>query len=582
MRILAAVMALPLLCCGQGIITTVAGGGKQTPGDGGPATSAQLQPPTSVAVDGAGNFYILEGYRVRKVDTAGIITTVAGNERGSGTAGFGGPATSARMSPSAVAVDAAGNIYITDVFFQRICKVDKTGILTTFVGPSNQNPTIKAALDNPSGLVIDNAGNFFFIDYSDVRKIDKAGVITIVAGTRAITETGDGGLAINAGLGLPRDIAVDGAGNLYLETDSRIRKVDRSGIIRTVVGIGSQGFYGDEGLATSAAINFASGLAADNAGNLYIADHYNYRIRKVDTAGIIHTVAGTGTPTFSGDGGLALSAGFNLPNDVAVDAVGNLYIADTNAFRVRKVTFPGVPRISANGVVNGASFQPGIVPGSWATILGTNLASKSDTWDNLIVNGKLPIALDDVTVTVDGKPAYLYYTSSGQINFVVPDIGLGPVQVVVRNSSGSSDSFTAASAQFGPAFFPWPNNQIVATRQDFSLAAKNGTFVGAPTVAARPGDVIILWGTGFGPTTPAAPVGFVTPADATYSTSTLPTVTIDNVPATVYGAALAPGFAGLYQVAIQVPESLADGDWPILAALGGVQSPAGAVLSVRK
>jgi uncharacterized protein (TIGR03437 family) len=187
-----------------------------------------------------------------------------------------------------------------------------------------------------------------------------------------------------------------------------------------------------------------------------------------------------------------------------------------------------------------------------------------------------------VSVTVDGQPAYVYYVSPGQINFIVPDVASGPQQVIVKNSAGSSAASTVTVSEFGPAFFPWPNNQVVATRQDFSLAAKNGTFAGATTVPAKPGDVIILWGTGFGPTKPAAPAGQETPSGTTYSTSTLPTVTIDNIPATVYGAALAPGFAGLYQVAIQVPQSLGNGDWPIIASIGGVSSPSGMLLTVQQ
>jgi uncharacterized protein (TIGR03437 family) len=151
----------------------------------------------------------------------------------------------------------------------------------------------------------------------------------------------------------------------------------------------------------------------------------------------------------------------------------------------------------------------------------------------------------------------------------------------VSTSSGTSSSFTVTVAQYGPAFFPWPSSQTVATRQDFSFAVKNGTFSVA-TTPAKPGDVIILWGTGFGPTVPAAPAGVQIPSDATYSTGTLPQVTINNVVATVYGAALAPGFAGLYQIAIQVPASLPDGDWPVVATIGGVSSPGGVLLSVKR
>ncbi len=239
------------------------------------------------------------------------------------------------------------------------------------------------------------------------------------------------------------------------------------------------------------------------------------------------------------------------------------------------------PSIAANGVVNGASFQPGIVGNSWVTIQGSDLAPVTDTWANSIVDGKLPTTLDGVTVTVGGKAAYLYYISPSQINLIAPDTGTGPVPVTVTTSAGTSLTFTVASSQYGPAFFTWPGDQAVATRQDFTLAVRNGTF-GAATNAAKPGEVIILWGTGFGPTAPAAPTGVQIPANQTYLTSTLPSVSSNNVAATVYGAALAPGFAGLYQVAIQVPSSIADGDWPLIATIGGVRSPSTTVLSVRR
>jgi uncharacterized protein (TIGR03437 family) len=140
----------------------------------------------------------------------------------------------------------------------------------------------------------------------------------------------------------------------------------------------------------------------------------------------------------------------------------------------------------------------------------------------------------------------------------------------------------ATASAYGPSFFHWPGNQVVATRQDYSYAVKAGTFAGATTVAAKPGDVIILWATGFGPTTPPAPVGMATPASGSYPTASAPTITIGGSTAVVYGAALASGSAGLYQIAIQVPPSLADGDWPIQASIGGVLSLAGTILTVHK
>jgi uncharacterized protein (TIGR03437 family) len=230
-------------------------------------------------------------------------------------------------------------------------------------------------------------------------------------------------------------------------------------------------------------------------------------------------------------------------------------------------------------VVNAAGFQPGIVADSWVTIKGTNLASTTDDWSHSI-NGALPTSLDGVSVTMGGKPAYVYYISPGQLNVLAPDLPAGPVTVTMTTPGGTGAAFTTTASAYGPAFFLWPNSQVVATRQDYTYAVKPGTFAGAATVAAKPGDVLILWATGFGPTFPAAPSGVSVPASGGYSTASAPTATIANTPAIVYGAALAPGSAGLYQIAIQVPNTLADGDWPIQASISGALSPTGIVLSI--
>jgi len=332
----------------------------------------------------------------------------------------------------------------------------------------------------------------------------------------------------------------------------------------------------------------ASGDSSDPTNNTVIATYGNYpsffmnpNLYPVYASELVGTFANDGVivgPPFPiGDG----PATFIIPsgaNQLLLGVDDDYYVDNAGSWDI-KVTY--APLVLSS-VVNGASFQSGIVPNSWATVGGTNLASVTDTWSKAIVNGKLPTKLDDVSVSVGGLPAYVYFISPGQINFIAPNVGPGPQQVVVTNSVGSGTAFTVISSMFGPAFFLWPESQAVATRQDFSLAAKAGTFAGENTVAAKPGDVIILWGTGFGPTSPAVLEGEETPSDKTYSTSTLPTVKINNISATVYGAALAPGFAGLYQVAIQVPDSLTDGDWPVVATIGGVQSPSGAVLSVKE
>jgi len=591
----------------QSVITTIAGAGNTVlpfSGDGGPAVNAGMLGPLGVAVDGAGNIYIADGSnnRIRKVNTAGIISTFAGNGDFS-SRGDGGPAASASLwTPSAVTVDSAGNLYIADTLNYRVRKVNPAGIISTVAGNGNLGfsgdggPATSAALGGPAGVAVDSAGNLYIADYANhrIRKVTAAGIISTIAGSLLPGFSGDGGPATSAQLFGPAGVTLDAAGNIYIAEagnatgfGNRIRKVNTAGIISTIVGNGTRGFSGDGGPAIRAQINPFSvrvGMAVDSAGNLYFADVANHRIRKVDTAGIITTVAGNGIAGFSGDGGPATAAGLNNPNDVAVDSAGNLYIADTTNLRLRKVGSAGQspgPGVCLPSIVNGASLQPGISANSWATIQGCVFASSVETWDKSIVDGRLPTTLGGVTVTIGGKPAYLYYVSPNQINLIVPDIEPGSTQIIIT-AAGGRQQFTATVAAHAPAFFVWPGSQAVATRADYSLAAKAGTFPGATTVPAKPGDVIILWGAGFGPTSPAAPAGVLLPADRTYATSTAPTVTINNVAVTVYGAALAPGFAGLFQVAIQVPASLADGDWPVVATIGGVQSPTGIVLSVRR
>jgi sugar lactone lactonase YvrE len=329
-----------------GIITTIAGNGTQGfSGDGGPATEAELYNPGYTALDPVGNLYITDGnnLRVRKVDLNGIITTVAGN----GVAGFsgdGGPATSAKLNfPAGVALDAAGNLYIADGGNNRIRKVDLNGIITTFAGGGigaggDGGPATQAQLGFPSGIAVDAAGNLYIADtdFSRVRKVDLNGIITTVAGTGEHGYSGDGGPATQAELGFPSDIAVDAAGNLYIADpdNSRVRKVDSRGIISTFAGNGHRGFSGDGGPATKAQLE-PVGVAVDAAGNVYIADIGNFRIRRIDKTGTIRTIAGTGAQ-YGGDGGPATKAGIN-PIGVAIDSAGTIFLTEGFSERVRKV-----------------------------------------------------------------------------------------------------------------------------------------------------------------------------------------------------------------------------------------------------
>jgi sugar lactone lactonase YvrE len=336
------------------IITTAAGTTAGFSGDNGAATAAQLNQPSGVAVDSAGNIYIADqlNHRLRKIIAAsGIITTVAGTT--GGFSGDNGPATTAKLSnPSGVALDTAGNLYLAEYGNHRIRKIiTPTGIITTVAGStagfSGDNGVATAAkLNQPSGVAVDAAGNIYIADSNNnrIRKvITPTGVITTVAGSTA-GFSGDNGLATSAQFNKPVRVILDGAGNLYIadQNNHRIRKVIiATGIITTVVGT-TQGFSGDNGVATAAKLSLPSGLAFDSAGDLYIADTGNSRIRKVMMAtGIITTVAGT-TLGFSGDNGPAILAQFNVPSDVVFDGSGNLYIADQNNHRIRKVRDPSV------------------------------------------------------------------------------------------------------------------------------------------------------------------------------------------------------------------------------------------------
>jgi uncharacterized protein (TIGR03437 family) len=856
----------------NGVIATVAGGGTAI-GDNGPATSAQLWAPSGVAVDSAGNLYIADTdyNRIREVSN-GVVTTVAGD----GTNGYGGdngPATSAQLNGiSAVAVDSAGNLYIADAWNSRVREVSN-GVITTVAGngtygySGDNGPATSAEISSPSGVAVDSAGNLYIADQWNncVREVSN-GMITTVAGNGTPGYSGDNGPATSAQLWNPAGVAVGSVGNLYIaDTVNNLIREVTNGVITTVAGNGTNGYSGDNGPAASAQLNGPTGVAVDSAGSLYIVD--GQRIRKVSN-GVIATVAGNGNWGYSGDNGPASSAQLNDPSGAATDAAGNVYIADSGNNRVRVLTpsgascsasvtplvlypsalggnftvniqtgsqcqwvvvdqsvwitvsaaagsgsgsvtlnvaaDPGGPRTatisvagvpvtvnqaaapvlsirkthtgnfaqgqagatytgtvsnaasaastsgtvtvtegppggltlvsmtgagwtcpaggttctrsdvlaagssypaitvtvnvapdatplqvntmyvsgggapvayaadstvvtgvaisgpaslpagqvgvayaattvtatggsgiytwsatglpaglgigSATGIISGtpttnsgspyavqvtatdsnsarstrtysltinpapanlpliggvsnaASGQTAIAPNTWVTIYGANFtpAGFSDDWSKSIVNGNLPTTLDGVSVSVGGIPAYVNYVSPGQINILTPNVASGSASVTVTTAgAGTTAPVMVTAQQFSPAFFPWPNGQPVATHLDYSWAVKNGSF-GATTVPAKPGEYIILWGTGFGPTTPTAPVGVTIPASTTYNAANPISVTIGNTPASVYGTALASGFGGLYQVVALVPATLSNGDYALVATVGGV------------
>jgi sugar lactone lactonase YvrE len=341
-----------------GTITTIAGNGTQGySGDGGAASAAALSGSNGVAVDGTGNIYITDENRIRKINTAGIISTIAGSSSW-GYSGDGGPATAATLNyPQSVSTDAAGNVYISDTYNHRIRKIDTAGTITTFAGDGSHGYSGDGGPANATSLYYPHCatvvgGNVYIADWLNnrIRMVNAAGIISTFAGNGRGGFSGDGGPATAAGLNYPIGVTADGIGNIFVSDIGNylIRKIDTAGTITTIAGDGTYGYNGDGVPATVAALASTINLVVDSWGNAYLADNGNSRIRRVDTTGVISTIAGNGTAGYTGDGGPATGAELYYPYGVATDDSDNVYIADTYNYRIRKVVPAGVA-VDGNG-----------------------------------------------------------------------------------------------------------------------------------------------------------------------------------------------------------------------------------------
>jgi len=350
--------------------------------------------------------------------------------------------------------------FIADTGNNRIRKV-ANGVITTVAGngtpafSGDGGPATAAELNQPSGVNVDSAGNLYIADTgnSRVRKVSN-GVITTVAGDETRGFSGDGGPATAASLYQPVAVAVDATGNLYISDalNSCIRKVS-NGVITTVAGNTYAGFGGDNIPAISTELWQPLGIALDSAGNLFIADSINQRIRKVSN-GVITTVAGSGTDGFSGDNGPAFNAQLSGPQGVALDSSGNVYIADGGNSRIRLLTPDGSPSVNTGGVVNAASSARGqpVVAGSIASVYGTFLVSSSSTASGL----PLPIDLGGVSLLFgSGLSAPLFVVSGGQVNFQVPWELAGQSQALISTMADGQISGMQITAltPFAPGLF---------------------------------------------------------------------------------------------------------------------------------
>lgn len=336
-------------------IVTVAGTGAGGDGpDGRAATATDLAHPTALALDSDGRLFIVVGNRVRRVNTDGTLTTIAGTGR-AGFSGDGELATSADLSgPQAITVDSAGDFFIADTQNNRVRRVDTRGIISTFAGSGevgfggDGGPATSAQLNAPTGVAIGFGGAVLIADSgnSRVRAVAANHSIATFAGTGDTGYAGDGGRATAAALNDPQCLAVDATDNVYIADtlNNRVRRVTVDGIISTIAGTGDQTFSSDGGPATNAGLHLASGplsgggcLAVDAAGDLFIADALNNRVREVSVGGTITTTAGTGRSGFTGDNGPATSADLGLPLAVAPDSTDRIYVADADSNRVRRV-----------------------------------------------------------------------------------------------------------------------------------------------------------------------------------------------------------------------------------------------------
>ena len=524
-----------------------------------PSTNSQPTIGTGVAVDPSGSFY-LTGFTANPEipTTSGAFQTTGTNNQSNGGIAYRGfvakfpPVTGAGPSlvygtylggkatnetngeqVSGIAVDAAGNAYIT-------------GLTQSYDFPvtAGANSTIECG---PASYACQSIG---FLS-----KLNPSGSALVWSTLVGVSSKVIGG-SLNS-IGVPR---LDADGNVYVT---------------------GQGTY------TYPVVNPVQPASQDSNGGVFVT-RYDPTGSNITFSTVFYSPAGA--PVFAGgmdvdSQGNIFAAGYTGATDLPVTA-GVFQPACTTCSRsgfLARIHKPGPAPVIAS-VVNGASFQPAIESGSWVTITGTNLSNTNPgrTWTaSEIVNGNLPTSLDNTSVTIDGKPAYVYYISPTQLNVLAPaDTNTGTVNVVVTNNSQVSTPFSAQLAAYAPAFFLYSGTSyaIVSHHPDYAPVANPAAVPG--TIAAHPGDILILWGTGFGPTNPPTAAGVqVTGAPPV---ATLPTVTVGGVPVTVIGAALSSGSAGLYQIAIQLPQSIPTGVVAVQAAIGQTASAAGTTIFIAQ
>jgi uncharacterized protein (TIGR03437 family) len=558
-------------------ITTVAGNLSNGFVDNVPATQGQLSNPCHMAVDGSGNLFIADStnHRIRKVDTSSNISTVAGN----GTAGWSGDgaaATSATLNtPCGVALDSKGNIYIADTansYIREVSSSNISSIAGTGDGPGvsgDGQPATQAQVNNPNSLAFDAAGNLYIADSGNnsIRKIDTGGKMSSIIGAN--------GSPLNNPLG----ITVDAKGAIYIADtrNHRVRKIV-NGAMTTIAGNGTGGYTKDGIPATQSELYYPKDVAVDAAGNVYIVDSYNFRIRMITTDGTIYTIAGNGRIGSSGDGGPATSAQFNFPAGIALGPGGVIYVSDTQNNVVRMLTptaASGAPSIDhAQSVTSCGGFLATAAPGAWVEIYGSNLAT--DT--HLIGGGdftgnQAPTSWGGTSVSIAGQLAVLAYVGQGQVNAQVPlSVGPGQQQLIVNAPGGSSSSYALTINPTQPGLCGGAVNgtqYLSAVLPDGTYVLPTGSVSGVTSRPAHPGETITFFGNGFGPVSPPAAQGQVVQQNNQLNNQFQ--VSFGGTPATTISySGLAPQAIGLYQFNVVLPNVSSPNPVPVTFTLGGV------------
>jgi len=548
----------PIGSVGPGyLVSTIAGNGNSSDTrTSGKATDLGIGSAKALSFDSAGNLLTSAGNRIWRY-SSGTLAAIAGNGT-MGSNGDGGDPLAASISdPDTIALDSAGAIYFTEYVPERVRKLVLSSIST---------PLDMSRLNQPVGshsLGFDSVNRMLLTGPSGLLRYDGARLTT--ATPYSFTD--------------PYATVMDSSGNLYISDrgQHRVFKMTPAGVVTVVAGSGLAGFAGDGGLATQALLNTPEGLALDSQMTLYIADAGNNRIRAIASDGTIRTIAGSGVPGFSGEGMTGDFASFLNPAGVAVDASGNIFVADAGNNRVRMLVPRGTPT-PAITKVQGPSYAVRLSPGSLFALYGDLFTAPGVT--ATVSTTPWPLSLAGVSISINGFLAPLYYVSKTQVNAQVPfEVTPGTATLIITtNGSAPAQISVPVVAAQPDILVQGGGTQAVAVNPPYC----GFPCVNTPTNAAHAGDTVVLYLSGIGIPAPPVPTGAASPSLEPFAKVNYPySITLNGLPTNVSFFGYAPGFPALVQANFQIPAGMAPGDYQVVVTVNGVSSVGPAVISVR-